>query len=150
MKKDTVIYLDVCALSRPFDDQSFLRVRIETEAVNLILTAIRTGKSALVYSPVHIHEIGAIDDPIERTELLTLMSSLGDMIHSKEGDVRTRAEELVMLGFGVADAAHVAFAEKVKASFISCDDKLIKHCMKYGIQTWCGNPVAYCEKEGLK
>ena len=150
MKKDSVIYLDVCTLSRPFDDQSFLRIRIETEAVNLILTAIRTGKCALVYSPVHINEIEAIDDRIERIELLTLLSSMGDIIHSKNGAVRTRAEELVTMGFGVADAAHVAFAEKVKASFISCDDKLIKHCLKHGMQIWCGNPVAYCEKEGLK
>jgi len=150
MKKDSTLYLDVCALSRPFDDQSYLRVRIETEAVNLILTAIRTGKSALVYSPVHIKELEAIDDRIERIELLTLLNNQGEMIHSKAGEVRARAEELVMLGFGVADAAHVAFAEKVKASFISCDDKLIKHCLKHGIETWCGNPVAYCEKEGLK
>jgi len=28
------VYLDVCALCRSFDDQSFLRVRLETEAVN--------------------------------------------------------------------------------------------------------------------
>ena len=32
------IYIDVCALSRPFDDQSFLRIRLETEALNLILS----------------------------------------------------------------------------------------------------------------
>jgi len=32
-----LIYFDVCVLSRPFDDQTFLRVRLETEAANLIL-----------------------------------------------------------------------------------------------------------------
>ena len=31
------IYMDVCALSRPFDDQRYPRIRLETEAVNLIL-----------------------------------------------------------------------------------------------------------------
>jgi len=31
-----LIYPDVCALCRPFDDQSYLRIRMETEAVNLI------------------------------------------------------------------------------------------------------------------
>ena len=36
-KSKKPIYLDVCVLSRPFDDQSFLRIRLETEAVNLML-----------------------------------------------------------------------------------------------------------------
>jgi len=34
--REMPVYLDVCALSRPFDDQAFLRIRLETEAVNLI------------------------------------------------------------------------------------------------------------------
>ncbi|MCL4321813.1 MAG: hypothetical protein M0016_00195 [Deltaproteobacteria bacterium] len=28
-----LIYIDVCALCRPFDDQSLLRIRLETETV---------------------------------------------------------------------------------------------------------------------
>ncbi len=63
---------------------------------------------------------------------------------------RARAEELVDLGFGVVDAAHVAFAEQIRASFISCDDKLVKKCLNHKINIWCGNSVAYCEKEGLR
>ena len=31
------VYLDVCALCRPFDDQAHMRIRLETEAVQLIL-----------------------------------------------------------------------------------------------------------------
>jgi len=34
----SLIYLDVCTLCRPFDDQSFLRIRLETDAVNLIMS----------------------------------------------------------------------------------------------------------------
>jgi hypothetical protein len=33
-KRIKTIYLDVCALSRPFDEQGYLRIRLETEAVN--------------------------------------------------------------------------------------------------------------------
>jgi predicted nucleic acid-binding protein len=50
----------------------------------------------------------------------------------------------------VADAAHIAFAEKTGASFISCDDRLVRKCLKHKIEVWCGNPVAFCEKEELK
>jgi len=47
-------------------------------------------------------------------------------------------------------AAHVAFAEKAGALFISCDNKLIKRCLNHKINVWCGNPVAFCEMEDLR
>jgi hypothetical protein len=34
------IYLDVCALCRPYDDQSYMRINLETIAVQLIFSAI--------------------------------------------------------------------------------------------------------------
>jgi hypothetical protein len=46
--------------------------------------------------------------------------------------------------------AHVAFAEQAEVSFISCDDRLIRKCMNHKINVWCGNPVAFCEKENLR
>lgn len=53
-------------------------------------------------------------------------------------------------GFGVADAAHLAFSESVKADFISCDDKLLKKCAQIEIDIWTGSPILFCEKEDLK
>lgn len=35
-----LVYIDVCALSRPFDEQEYIRIRLETEAVNLILSPV--------------------------------------------------------------------------------------------------------------
>ena len=66
------IYLDVCALCRPFDDQTHMRVRLETEAVQLILSHVRATNLALIVSPVHDAEIAAIPDPAEREYLLPL------------------------------------------------------------------------------
>ncbi len=63
---------------------------------------------------------------------------------------KKRAEDLYNLKFGVANAAHVAFAEQSEAEFISCDDSLLKKCLKYNIKLWCGNPVTFCEKEGVR
>lgn len=42
-KKLYAIYIDVCALSRPFDEQNYLRIKLETEAINLILSKITEG-----------------------------------------------------------------------------------------------------------
>ena len=144
------IYLDVCALSRPFDDQSYLRIRLETEAVNLILSKARQGRYRVLVSPVHAKEIESISDPVERIELQTILAIVGQPVPADRSKANTRAEELVKLGFGIADAAHVSFAEQAEASFISTDDRLIKKCLKHKIAVWCGNPVAFCEKEEIR
>lgn len=144
------IYLDVCALSRPFDEQEFLRIRLETDAVNLILSKVKSGEYRLMFSPVHIKEIEAIMDVVERVELQTLLNKLGEPVKVNMAKARKRAEELVILGLDIADAAHVAFAEESGSQFISCDDALIKKCFNHKALVWCGNPVAFCEKEGLR
>ncbi|RQW03470.1 hypothetical protein EH223_09920 [candidate division KSB1 bacterium] len=47
------IYLDVCTLCRPFDDQSFIRIRLENDAVNLIISHVHLNVFQLFASPVH-------------------------------------------------------------------------------------------------
>lgn len=71
------VYLDVCALSRPFDDQGYLRIRLEIDAVNMILSKVKQGKYRLLFSPVHIKEIEAYDNILERLELQTILKKLG-------------------------------------------------------------------------
>ena len=97
-----------------------------------------------------LKEIEAVPDVFERIELKTILDKLGEPIKVNLDKTRKRAEELVKSGFGVADAAHVAFAELAVAQFISCDDALVKKCLNHNIRVWCGNPVAFCEKEGLR
>lgn len=79
-----------------------------------------------------------------------LLDTLAVKSHVNKKTVLIRSEELIQQGIGVADAAHLAFAEATKADFISCDDKLIKKCAKTAIDVWAGNPVAFCFKEDLK
>ena len=148
--KGALVYLDVCALSRPFDDQSFLRIRLETEAVNLILLKVPESHLSLVVSPVHFAEIRAIPDALERLELLSIIELYGVRLDIDKAIARKRAEELAELGFGSADAAHVAFAEAGNANLITCDDKLLRKCAKYDIKVWCGSPVLFCTEEDLR
>lgn len=144
------IYLDVCALCRTYDVQAFLRIRMETDAVNLILTNVIRKRYQLIVSPIHFKEIADISDTVERVQIRLLLTEAGVRPMVDMQAVRQRAEELFNMNFGAADAAHVAFAEYAGASFISCDDKLIKLCLSRSVAIWCGNPVAFCEMEGLK
>lgn len=144
------VYLDVCTLCRPFDDQSYLRIRLETEAVNLIMAKVRSGELALMVSPVHYREIADISEPKERIELETLLNHIGVAIDADRIDSKKRTEDLISKRFGLADAAHVSFAEQAGASFVTCDDKLVKKCLTGDIKVWTGSPIAFCEKENLK
>jgi predicted nucleic acid-binding protein len=146
--KTKAIYLDVCALSRPFDDQRQMRIRLETVAVEMILSLVKAGRLELMASPAHAKEIGAISDVVERTELQLLLACYAKPVQADSSAVRARAEALVGIGFGVADAAHVAFAEFAGAYFISCDDRLIKLCCKHIVNIESGNPISFCEQRG--
>lgn len=144
------VYLDVCALCRPFDDQQQVRIRLETSAVELILNHIRQAKLALIVSPAHQIEIEAITEREERQHLLLLLQELSLSFEYNLTTTRQRAETLAAQGLGVADAAHLAFAEAAGAEFISVDDRLLNQCRRVKAIVWCGTPQSFCQKEDLQ
>ena len=144
------VYLDVCVLCRPFDDQRQARIHLETQALELILASIREADRELIISPVHEVEINAIRNSEERQYLHNLLARLASNYPFDLAVVRRQAEILTDAGMGVADAAHVAFAEIVQADFVSVDDRLLKQCERVKANVWCGSPLAYCDKEDLR
>jgi len=144
------VYLDVCALCRPFDDQTQMRIRLEAEAVRLILSHVQADDLKLSVSPVHIVEVTAISDSTEREYVLRLLDQVGESITSDPMRVRTRAEAFVTQGLGPADAAHLAYAESIAADFVTCDDRLLHQCECLTLNCWYGTPLALCEKENLQ
>jgi predicted nucleic acid-binding protein len=63
--------------------------------------------------------------------------------------LENRAAELSSTGIGFADSYHVANAEFIGASFITCDDILIKKCNRNNVGIWLGTPIDFCKKEGI-
>jgi predicted nucleic acid-binding protein len=144
------IYMDVCVLCRPFDDPVSLRVRMERDAVLLIEEYVRKGVYRMVIAPVHFLELEATAEMVEKVDVLTFLNAYGEELPWNMPEIRERAEELRKTGFGVADAIHVAFAERSDATFLTCDDRLEKKCGKAGIGVACVNPLRFCEEEGLR
>ncbi|HLE27951.1 MAG TPA: PIN domain-containing protein [Anaerolineales bacterium] len=144
------VYLDVCALSRPFDDQTQARIRLETDAVQLILSNARQGKLHLITSAAHTVEIAAIDEAEERNTLERWLNELGHRPRVNLRKARQRAEELMRMKIGPADAAHIASAEQAEADFVTVDDRLLKQAQRGSLSVWAGTPLQYCEKENLK
>ena len=69
------IYLDVCCLNRPFDDQSQERVRLEAEAVKLVLDLVGQGRYQWVSSEAVEYEISRHPNEQQRADLEVLLET---------------------------------------------------------------------------
>jgi predicted nucleic acid-binding protein len=120
------IYLDACCLNRPFDDQSQPRVRLETEAISLILGKLHKHEWNWIGSEILIYEIKQNPDSEIMQRVLSL-SSLSDQVVELTDKVLTRAEELENAGFDSYDAIHLASAEHANVDvFLTTDDQIVK------------------------
>jgi predicted nucleic acid-binding protein len=119
------IYLDICSLKRPFDDQRQERVRHEAEAVAAIVERVEAGEAELVKSPAL--ELENAGNPREDRRLAAALWIDGAAVAvSLTPAVEGRARELAKRGFGTLDALHVAFAEAAGAHVLAtCDDRLL-------------------------
>jgi hypothetical protein len=119
------VYLDVCCLNRPFDDQSQERIRLEAESVVLILMRIQAGALEWVSSEVVDYEIGVNPDSTRRSRVAAVAAGAARSRQLEDADER-RGQELEALGFKAFDALHLACAEAVGADvFLTTDDKLL-------------------------
>jgi len=53
----TRLYLDTCSLNRPYDDQSFLKIRLEAEAKTYIQQQILAAAYELAWSYILDYEV---------------------------------------------------------------------------------------------
>ena len=126
------VYLDMCSLKRPFDDQRQPRVREEATAVAGIVARAEAGEIALVRSPAHLVENDA--NPREDRRLAAALWIDGAAVNVPlAAAVEVGAGELVALGVRPLDALHVACAERAAARwFVTCDDELLKLAGRLG------------------
>lgn len=122
----TAIYLDVCCLNRPFDDQGQPRIRLEAEAVLFILAACDAKEWEWVSSEAIALEINQTPDPERRRRVQVLVSRTHRTVVVGQFEL-VRAEQLERLRFSAFDALHLACAESGGAEvFLTTDDKLLR------------------------
>jgi predicted nucleic acid-binding protein len=124
------IYLDVCCLNRPFDDQTQDRVRLESEAVLSILNYSKAKGWRLLNSDVIGIEISKIPDKDKRQKVAILSAMLQSHIGVDE-NIERRAVEFENLSFKPFDALHIACAEKGKADvLLTTDDAFLRKALQ--------------------
>ena len=137
------VYLDVCCLKRPFDDQSQARVRLEAEAV---LTILALASIQFIRSPAHdlendqnplLWRAGLVRQWLSELPLETLVAK----------SLRERTGALVALGLAGFDALHVAAAELVGADvFVTTDDRLLALAKKAVTTVRVTDPVSFARE----
>ncbi len=142
------VYLDVCCLNRPFDDQRQPRVRLESEAVALILERFDAGRWQQVSSQAAVIEIEAMVDDERRRRVMSLLPSRRDSTRLTSR-MFERAEALVEQGIRPADALHLAAAEASRADvLLTCDDRLLRRARRIGkhLTVRVANPLQWIQE----
>jgi predicted nucleic acid-binding protein len=123
------VYLDVSCLNRPFDDQRQARIRLEAEAVAVILERIDAGRYRPMSSQMTEIEIAAMRDSERCRRVTAPLPARADRKRVTPA-MFARAAKLESLGFKPADALHVAAAEPLKVDvLLSCDERLCRRAL---------------------
>ncbi len=137
------LYLDNCCLNRPFDDQSNLRIHLESEAIKVIFKQCETRIWQLVLSDVSIFEISRTPILDRRQKLMTLIGIQHQTI-ALTTEIQQRANHFITYGIKTFDALHLASAENHADLFLTVDDKLYKKALSiYDLQIVVSTPLLW-------
>jgi hypothetical protein len=120
------LYLDVCCLNRPFDDQRQDCIRLEAEAVLLILGHCEAGTWQWLGSAVVEEEVNNTPSRERRLRVRQMLSGTHGMVALTDAAI-VCAQELKALGFRTYDALYLACAEQAAVDiFLTTDDRVLR------------------------
>ncbi len=123
------IYLDNCCYNRPYDDQSQIRIYLETQAKLHIQELIKLRRVELVTSYMLEYENGKNRFMQKKRTIENFMNDNESYYVGNERDemIAKMAEPIMRTGVKEKDAFHVACAIYAKCDyFITTDDRLLK------------------------
>ena len=142
------VYLDNCCYNRPFDEQTQLRIRLETEAKLRIQHLMRAGEVEYAWSKVLDYELGQspyldqIDEICDWADWAAVYVDMDDSI---------AADGAAIMRHGVKrmDALHLASAKAAGCDwFLTTDRGILKHVdFLDGMRV--ANPVDFAMEDAL-
>lgn len=124
------VYLDMCCYNRPYDDQSQIKVSLETQAKLHIQDLIQNKQLELVASYMLRYECGQNPYEMRRRAIMQFVDTHTSAYVGLErkGEIESMAAEIMNTGVKFKDACHVASAIYAKCKyFISTDKRLLKY-----------------------
>lgn len=120
------IYLDMCCLQRPMDDQTYFRIHMETEAILGILAWCEGGGAKLLSSVALTYEADNNPHPVRKAFAQEILLKSNLTIQASDSVVQ-RARNYGMQGIKALDALHLACAVDAQADyFCTCDDRFLR------------------------
>ncbi len=124
------IYLDNCCYSRPYDNQSQIRIHLETIAKLNIQHEIEEGRYDLVVSSFLLDENSKKSNAQVKKHINDYMVTNMKVFvqNSKETPLGEKILEIEATGIKPLDASHLAAALQSECDyFITTDDRLLKY-----------------------
>lgn len=124
------IYLDNCCFNRPYDDQTQIRISLETQAKLYVQDLIKRKQIDLVTSYVLWFENSQNPYETKRTAIAEFIQrNSTEYIDIDKADIiKSKAEEIMKTGIKMKDAYHVACAIHLSCDyFLTTDDRLLKY-----------------------
>lgn len=123
---DMRVYLDNCCFNRPFDNQSSIRVKLETDAKLYVQLMVKTGKIELAWSYILDFENEA-NPFIERKNTIEKWRRLSVIDIVENDRVLSKAIFFAGEGLKTKDALHIACAIEADCGyFLTTDDIILK------------------------
>ena len=140
------IYLDNCWFNRPFDDQSQIRIKLETEAKLFIQDKIINKKIEFAWSYILDFENKA--NPFkERMNYISRWKEYAIIDIKETRKITNKANELLKKGIKSKDALYLSCAIKAKCKyFLTTDNILLKNAEKFK-DIKVISPLTFIEKE---
>jgi hypothetical protein len=135
-------YLDNCCFNRPFDDQSSIRVKLETDAKLYIQSMIRAGRIELAWSYIIDFE-NAANPFFERKYTIEKWKHLSIIDIEETEAILMNANSFVKQGLKAKDALHMACAIETKSEYLLTTDDMIQKKMKNVDLIKVYNPVEF-------
>lgn len=124
------IYLDNCALQRPLDDKSQIRIAIEAEAILGVISLCESEEIELISSDILVFEAQKTPNLTRKEYTFEVLAKAKIFIQLNE-IIEKRAKEFDKTGIKPLDALHLASAEVATANyFCTCADKFLKKAKK--------------------
>ena len=139
----TRIYLDNCCYNRPFDDQSQIKVWLETDAKLYIQKLVKDQKLELIWSFILDYE-NSFNPFADRREQIQAWRHLAVRCCGFSTQMAEKAQALMQLGLKQADASHIACAILSQADYFITTDKRVLNKNISEIQVV--NPMTFIER----
>ncbi len=124
------IYLDMCCYNRPYDDQTQLKVAMETQSKLHIQTLVKEKKLELIVSYMLRYECSKNPFEMRRNAIFEFIqeNAAGYVGDDRKKVIEAKAAEIMKTGIKFKDACHVASAIYAGCEyFISTDARLLKY-----------------------